>query len=484
LRGRLIGILVLLAAAAVTSGYVMLALFRQSATAQIGQSEALAGRACDAIGQAYRFYTAGWQAGEPDLNDPALRRGLSAVVVTALRDRPGIEGGLWQTGAGSLVYAFPTYEGSGPKTDLPAAELPRIRATNQAVTAEDRPQLARVDSASQTLLIAACPMAGPIPALTAWTMTRVHTLGGPEYRQLMAGLTILSLAVIGASILAGTLIMTWSRHVGRIETVLGKHEIGDLPVLPKTGERELDRIILSLNDAGQRLKASRAKAEHLSQQVAASDRLAAIGRVAAGVAHEIRNPIAAMRLKAEMAFAGTIERKDQALAVVIGQVDRLDRLVHRLLTVSERDPPQLVEVAMMPFLTSCADLHRELAADRDVTIEAHSAVARGRFDPLQMGRAVDNLVLNAIEAARGSVVRLSAMRTDTTLVLAVSNDGDGPPEALRDHLFEPFVTGRADGTGLGLSIVREIAEAHGGTARFRVVDRITTFEIEIPWRTS
>ena len=92
LRGRLVVLLLLLFAAAIAAGILMIDLFRQSATAQAGQAQAEIGRACDAIAAAYRFYTAGWQGSAADLGDEALRRDLTAVVYTALRDRPGVGG--------------------------------------------------------------------------------------------------------------------------------------------------------------------------------------------------------------------------------------------------------------------------------------------------------------------------------------------------------------------------------------------------------
>jgi signal transduction histidine kinase len=102
-----------------------------------------------------------------------------------------------------------------------------------------------------------------------------------------------------------------------------------------------------------------------------------------------------------------------------------------------------------------------------------------------MRRAIDNLVLNAIEAApAGSRILISARREAETLVLAVHDEGAGPPASIRDHLFEPFVTGRADGTGLGLSVVREVAAAHGGTARLAETPAGTTFEIVVPCQPS
>ena len=93
LRGRLIVLLVLLVAAACAAGLLMVGLFRQSAIAQAGQAEAEIGRACDAIGGAYRFYSAGWQGPAAGSNNDALRRDLTTVVQTALRDRPGSKAG-------------------------------------------------------------------------------------------------------------------------------------------------------------------------------------------------------------------------------------------------------------------------------------------------------------------------------------------------------------------------------------------------------
>lgn len=485
LRGRLIILLVLLAAAAVAAGTLMVGLFRQSATAQAGQAEAENGRGCDAIASAYRFYSAGWQDAAPGPSNEALRRDLITVVQTALRDRPGIEGGIWQADTGSLAYAFPTYQGSGPKTDVPEAELPRIRAINQAALAGDRQANSRYDASSQILLLSACPLSGPIPSLTAWTMTRVLTLAGSAYRLLMLGLGVLFAAVLAAAALLTRLTMTWSRHVGRIETALQGHDIAELPTLPATGERELDRIVMALNDAGRRLAETRHRADQLARQVATGERLVAIGRVAAGVAHEIRNPIAAMRLKAENAMAGDVERKNRALAVILGQVERLDALIRRLLSMTDPEKLNLTAVALKPFLESCLKPHSELARAKSVTLESMADSEEARFDPDQMQRALDNLVLNAIEAApAGTVILIAARHDRENLVVSVRDEGSGPPAAIRDHVFEPFVTGRADGTGLGLSIVREVAAAHGGTARLDRCQARTVFEIVVPWRPS
>lgn len=478
LQGRLIVLIALLVVAAGATALLMIGLFHQSAAAQLGQAAAENNHACDSIVSAYQQHGA-------ERSAAAAQRDALAAARAALRNRLGVQGGVWQHGTGSIAYAFPTYDGAVPRTDLPAGELPRISEVNQAALDADRPASRRYGSRSQTLLIAACPLPAPAAGLTAWTMTWVFTFAGRSYYQLMAGLGVLLAAVLAASALLIHLTMTWSRHVSQIEAALNAYDVADLPVLPATKERELDRIVLALNEAGRRLSTARQRADQLARQMATAERLAAIGRVAAGVAHEIRNPIAAMRLKAESAVAGGTERQPQALQVILGQIERLDALVRRLLSITEHDEPKREAVEVGVFLDACIAQYTDLAAAKRVAIARSGDPGGIRFDPDQVRRALDNLISNAIHAApAGSVVRVSAERRAEGLVLAVRDEGAGPPAAILDHLFEPFVTGRPDGTGLGLSIVREVAEAHGGTARLCRRSDGTTFEIILPWPTS
>lgn len=192
-----------------------------------------------------------------------------------------------------------------------------------------------------------------------------------------------------------------------------------------------------------------------------------------------------MRLKAESAVAGGAERQPQALRVILGEIERLDALVRRLLSITEHDEPKRERIDVSAFLDACIAQHTERAAAKQVTLACTADPEEARFDPDQLQRAMDNLILNAINAApEGSRIDVAAVHRTDALVLSVHDRGVGPPEAIRDHLFEPFVTGRPDGTGLGLSIVREVAEAHGGSARFELTDNGTSFEIILPWPTS
>jgi signal transduction histidine kinase len=103
------------------------------------------------------------------------------------------------------------------------------------------------------------------------------------------------------------------------------------------------------------------------------------------------------------------------------------------------------------------------------------------FDKTQVGRALDNLILNAIQNSDdGTPIMLRAETTQSDLRLSIEDAGNGVPITIREHLFEPFTTGRPDGTGLGLAIVREVAEAHGGRVSLEHRSDGTTFTLEIP----
>jgi len=482
LRARLIVLVALLCIAGAAASGLMIALFFQSASAQAAQAQAEIARACDSIASTYRFYTTSWQGPKTSLQDTTLRSALAVVAQTALRNRSGIEGGLWTADAGSLAYAYPTYQGAGPKLDFPLAEIARIRSINAQARAEDRTVTERYTASTQVLLVAACPLNGPIPSLTAWTMTRVVTFAGSAYRQLMAGLAVLLATVIAAATLLIRLTVSWSRHVSRIEQVLQADDVLRLPQIEATGEKELDQIIEALNRAGHRLAAATERGEQLARQVATGERLAAIGRVAAGVSHEIRNPIAAMLLKAESALTADVARKNEALTMIVGQVGRLDRLLTRLLSLTDRDPARRQVTDIPALVEGCLGDHAELARAKGVVLSRQVTVESANIDHDQMRRALDNLVLNAIQAApHGSEIVVRAQVVADRLILSVRDQGSGPPPAIREHLFEPFVTGRAEGTGLGLSLVREIAVAHGGTARLADSADGTTFEILLPW---
>jgi signal transduction histidine kinase len=467
LRSRLFVLWVLSLAASVAVGVLLVGLYRQSSSAQRARAGEAVGEACDQIAQRYAYYAEGWAGpvgGNAD-SDTAFRADLAAVVGIALQPRPGLTGGIWQQGFGALVSSMPLTSG----LDAAIADL-----AGEVMT-DDRPATTQVTAGPLSMVVQACPLRGPVPGLVAWALAQVEVAPGQD--QLRLGLGVLLALALGMTALLTWVVVAWSRRIGAIESALAQHEAGTLPRLAPTGERELDRIVAALNTAGERLEAAHRQSDALAARVALSERLAALGRIAAGVAHEIRNPIAAMRLKAENALAGDDARRRAALDAILAQIARLDRLSGELLAMTQRPAPQRAPTDIFSLLEACAADHRSGAVD--VLVQA--APATVAVDAALIRRVLDNLLQNAIRhTPPGGRVTLRAVVGSGKLRISVADTGPGIAPGLRDSLFEPFVTGRADGTGLGLAIARELAEAHGGSLVLTDPGPGAVFTLELP----
>ena len=482
LRARLLALWILLLASAAATAYLMFGFYSQSTAVQVAQAEVAVNRACREIIDRYAALARRSEGG-------IARARLGPTVAAALDLYPGIEGGVWSAVEGPVAYAYPTYEGTGPKTDLPEAERDSIAAVNAQALRVDHAVAIRRPSRTQVLLVQGCPLHGPEAGLTAWTMGRAHVNDGPAYTRFLAGLGFLAVTVLGSAAFLGWFLYGFSRRIARVEAALAapRPDGEDLPRLAPTGERELDRLVDALNAAGGRLREARAR-------VVAAERLAAVGRLAASIAHEIRNPIAAMRLKAENALvSGDPARATVALESVLGQIARVDHLLRDLLNLTQARTLTRSPTDIAALLSDCARLHEDLASAGAVRIAIEGDALRGadrpQIDGAQIARALDNLLLNALQhTPPGGRVRLTAERVAVEgavrLHLRVSDTGPGIDPAIRPGLFEPFVTGRPDGTGLGLAIVREIALAHRGAVRLIDGAPETTFVLDLPWRPS
>ncbi|CAH2599753.1 Histidine kinase [Rhodovastum atsumiense] len=465
LRSRLALLWALSLAASLAVGAMLVSLYRASAMAQAARAEAVATRICDVIDDRWGFYAAGWAGPAPPEGDASFRHDLSALLAGAVPLSPALEAGIWREGEGMLARR-------GTALGPPDAA---VLATVGEAVSEERQALRRQDSLLGPVGIAACPLAGPVANLVAYVAVTVPEAEGP--RVLQAGLAVLLALMLAMAALITWLQRTWARHVRGIAAALAAPESGELPRLAPTGERELDRIVAALDLARTRLAEARQRSEELAARVALSERLAALGRVAAGVAHEIRNPIAAMRLKAENALAGDEARRRAALEAILAQIARLDRLIGELLAMTQRRTPAPEAVDLPGFLAACAADHPRVAA-------MAPAGTRAVLDPALTRRALDSLLANARQLSpAGATVRLHGEVSGRMTRITVADDGPGVPAALRATLFEPFVTGRADGTGLGLAIARELAEAQGGTLLLADPGgegRGATFLLELP----
>lgn len=228
------------------------------------------------------------------------------------------------------------------------------------------------------------------------------------------------------------------------------------------------------------------------QELAARDRrLAALGNLAAGVAHEIRNPLNALgmglqRLRREWRLAPGEDQAEFARfgGVLQGEVHRLNHIVERFLVLAR--PPRLTLTAcpVAQHLEELLTLMWEEASAKGVAIETNLAVdgVTARLDCAQTRQALLNLVVNALQAmSQGGTLRVSAAAHDGTLEVTIGDTGPGIPPDQLDRVFEPYFTTKDGGTGLGLPLAQRIIEAHGG--RIRVDSQVgvgTTVSVRLP----
>jgi signal transduction histidine kinase len=231
----------------------------------------------------------------------------------------------------------------------------------------------------------------------------------------------------------------------------------------------------------------------MASQLAANERLAALGRIAAGVAHEVRNPLASMKLRVDLAGRNRAvpDEVREDLTVLSAEIARLDRLVADLLALSRKSPSSVKREprSLGELVRKRAAMLEPWADEKNVAIEV-SGDAVAPIDEDAVARAIDNLLRNAVEASpRGAAVRAVIQSRNNTHEIKVMDQGQGVPRERERELFEPFFTTKGNGTGLGLALARATAESHGGTVTYRREGAQTVFALYVagstqPWQPS
>jgi signal transduction histidine kinase len=199
-----------------------------------------------------------------------------------------------------------------------------------------------------------------------------------------------------------------------------------------------------------------------------SDRLAALGQLSAGLAHELRNPLGTMRASAEMlerSVAGENEVAREVAGFIASEVDRTNTLVTRFLDFARPLKPKLATADLSDVLDRVVALVERDVPQHRVTIYKNYSPDLAPFplDAELIERVFYNLLLNAAQASpEGGIITLKTRRLNGTAEVAVIDRGPGIDPKIMEQIFNPFFTTKSDGVGLGLPIVSKIVDEHGG----------------------
>lgn len=275
-----------------------------------------------------------------------------------------------------------------------------------------------------------------------------------------------------------------------VNTML-KVENGDFAVrIAYKGKDEIGRVIESFNSMVDRLDVAQKELEQLHfQQLERADRLASIGEMAAGIAHEIKNPLAG--ISAAVTIIKDDMPADDPRGAILGevndQVNRLDKTVNDLLFFGKPSLPELTRVDINTILTTTlkfASQHRSVAYI-EKRVELQSDLPPVYADDKQMQQVFLNIMLNAYQAMpSGGVLGITSSLTVRDGIeyvrVDISDTGSGIPPQILEKIFTPFYTTKAQGTGLGLPICSKLVNLHKGDIRVTSDNTGTVFTVELP----
>lgn len=308
-------------------------------------------------------------------------------------------------------------------------------------------------------------------------------------RRLGKGLAVL---LVGWTIMVGAfnfgVTRLARRRAARLKRILPSKAQRLVGVTPGVTEFMLDpvsaELYASLRDV---LEQQREREQDIASRLQHTERLAFLGRVSAGLAHEIKNPLAGIHGALELLLDESTEESQRFLfRRMLQELERVNQTLQSLLRYAKPTEPDRVPTDVSKLLNDSVSLLRPSLKRRNIAIDIFvaSQLPPVAMDRDQIRQVIVNIVGNAADAIEGTgaiAIRASQLPDDGSLVIAISDNGVGIPEERLEEIFEPFYTSKFSGTGLGLATARGFVQNHGGRLAVEsTLGRGSTFYILLP----
>jgi signal transduction histidine kinase len=439
--------------------------------------------------------------GAPALDAPSAQSSQQAIALLSravLGGAENIRDGFYSPLNNALVGSFfpDTYSEGNDEANQNSISSTQIMVAGVARAAFLKQQPTQKVAATHNgvILIQAVPIRDNGTYVgSAWTVEELPELPGSNRFRAYLTLVGLGIAALSCVILTMLIVRNLQRGVKKIETGLENLELNLDSQIPTAHDPdEIQRIVQGINRLGGTLQKNIQRERQVEQQLRHSERLAALGRLVAGVAHEVRNPLATIRLRVQMCQQRAENAEVQeSFSIALEEIQRLDGIVNRLLSFGE--PMNLHKEAanIGQLVLSRLDNFRERTRHSGIRIDIETA-DRDKLLPVDRGRIAqvfDNVIQNAMEAMAGSggtlqirVRPVTSTGGSSGICVEFTDSGEGINEDVINRIFDPFFTTKPSGTGIGLSICHDLVQAHGGTIQVNsAIGCGTTVRISIPF---
>jgi signal transduction histidine kinase len=406
-----------------------------------------------------------------ELSNAVGRGDHESASYETLRSYPEVEGGYLD---GDLIvgHTFPTHTERGSQLRQPELEYREVLGARDDSRTTGRIAHRVVQDGRDLVLVAVAKV--PNSDTWAWSLRRIfHFSDTSELNKRLLLVAVMLIALISIGFVL-KLSFSMQRGFAVIQTGLERLRTDASYRLPDQ-DHELSSIVRAVNTMAE-------GRQSLEADLRREDRLRVMGRVVAGIAHEIRNPLNSIRLTIRV-LARKLQNEpatQKPINLITDEIDRLDRLLKSLLVFRSDSVEKIRQQPIQPILHRTLALVKPHAQEHGVSIQSSSTEDCLAFvDGDYLQQALMNLLLNAIDASgRDGTVDIDVQRRDGHIHVDIEDNGPGLTDEQKERMFEAFYTTKASGTGLGLAVTKTLLEKMGATveaahgihgARFRVV---------------